>query len=343
MSELDLENGAFPWWSGHSDWKTLTLLADYLLQSLQGAEDALLSASLSAQIHRQSMYAEEHSLRTVWRAAAQSKRQNAQSLMAVLPQDAQARRRRMTITSSAENCFFHLGQSLDRLAAAAMIVGGFEIPGEITGIYWSTLEQYAEMLKAGNQRSTVLQPVETAGRAIQEALVKPVHEWQQFGPTDWFPWMRATRNAMSHRAVGTKLNVTAGTRLTRLFYRAPKWSELQSLVFGGRPPKKPFFDAFIPVGSQEILEGLCDSTTKMIEAVVQEMVTCWDARRANPEAIVQHGAQWPTVEPSQSAPAFPGYGPPLSISGKQLVLHPLDARRWEAARASDDRVADWYR
>jgi hypothetical protein len=37
----------------------------------------------------------------------------------------QARRRSLTITESAEACLFHLGQTLDRLAAAVIIMGGF--------------------------------------------------------------------------------------------------------------------------------------------------------------------------------------------------------------------------
>jgi hypothetical protein len=32
VGELDEQNGGFPSWVGHSDWKTLTLLSDYLIQ-----------------------------------------------------------------------------------------------------------------------------------------------------------------------------------------------------------------------------------------------------------------------------------------------------------------------
>jgi len=50
--ELDTHNGGFRWWTGFSDWKTLTMLSDYLLQSLSGASESLVSASLQAEVHR---------------------------------------------------------------------------------------------------------------------------------------------------------------------------------------------------------------------------------------------------------------------------------------------------
>jgi hypothetical protein len=341
VGELDEQNGAFPWWSGHSDWKTLTLLADYLLQSVQGAEDALLSASLAAQVHRQMVFAEGEALRAASSAVAKSGKTDAESFIAATPRDAQARRRARTITSSAEECFFHLGQTLDRLGVAAIIVGGFEV-SKVTGLYWSTLQQIADSLNAGNPTNPVLQPAGTAGRTAQEALVAPVLGWHQFGAPDWLPWMRDTRNLVTHRGTGTKFIVAAGKQLTRLFYKQPKWSELQSLVFGGKPPKKPFFDSFISCASADILEGLCDSTTKLVEALVLSMVTCWNARKANSAMIVQHGTQWPVIEPTQGISAFPGYGANLQPSGDKLVMNPLDAQRWTAARAADARLADWY-
>lgn len=344
IGELDEVNGGFAWWQGHSDWKTLTSLADYLLQSIQGAEEALLSASLAAQVHRQMMFAEQQALKSAWTAVGKAGG-SAADMMAAIPRDSQARRRALTITSSAEDCFFHLGQALDRLAAAAIIVGGFELPkaSDVTSIYWSTLDQYATMLKSGNATSTVLQPLGTDGRSAQEALVVPVQDWQQYGVTDWLPWMRATRNAMTHRPVGMKLNMmTVDMQLTRLLYRQPKWSELQSLVFGAKPPAKPFFGSYLISASQDILDGLCDSTTKLVEALVLSMTSCWNARKAVPSMIVQHGAQWPVIEPPQPTIAFAGYGSPLKFAGDMLVMNPLDRRRWTAARITDDRRAEWY-
>ncbi len=52
-NELDEQNGGFRWWQDFTDWKTITMLSDYLLQSLSGISEALTSASLQAEVHRQ--------------------------------------------------------------------------------------------------------------------------------------------------------------------------------------------------------------------------------------------------------------------------------------------------
>jgi len=54
----------------------------------------------------------------------------------------QARRRSLTITESAEACLFHLGQTLDRLAAAVIIVGGFGFK-DVASAYWTDLAKLA--------------------------------------------------------------------------------------------------------------------------------------------------------------------------------------------------------
>lgn len=124
VGELDKRNGGFRWWSGFSDWKTLTLLADYLIQSVQGASESLSSASLTADVHRQAAFDDEAALKAAIRPIVESGRSDPHAIAAAIPQDAEARRRALTITESAESCIFHLWQTLDRLAAAAIIVGG---------------------------------------------------------------------------------------------------------------------------------------------------------------------------------------------------------------------------
>ena len=300
-----------------------------------------MAASLAAQVHRQTMYSEQEAMKDHWRAAA-GQGATAADMAATIPLDKFARRRRNTITSSAEGCFFHLGQTLDRLAAAAIIVGGFKIHTAITAIYWSTLDQIASSLQAQNPKNPVLAPIGTPGRASQVDLVKPVQDWEQYGEPGWLSWLKDTRNAATHRAVGMKFNVFADDRLTRLFFRHPKISEVQSLVFAGKPPTAKFLDAFILSASQDILDGLCDSTVKLVVAVVDAMEACWTLRKTSPGMIVQPFEQWPVVEPPQSMSAFAGYGT-VSLAGEKVMMNPLDWVRWTAARVLDDRRSDWYR
>ena len=170
----------------------------------------------------------------------------------------------------------------------------------------------------------------------------PVLNWQPFGPDDWFPWMRDTRNGMTHRAGAKKfLLTTTDNKIARVFYRQPRWSELQSLVYGGKPPNRPFYGPYVMSASEDVLDGLCESTAKLVETMVGEMTTCWVARQANPQMIVQHGRQWRMVEPTEPMWNFAGYGA-ITPDATQMMLHPSAARRWKAGRVMDDRRRDWY-
>ena len=136
--QLDMENGAFKWWEGHSDWKTLNMVADYLIQSVQGASTALLAASFAAKTHRESNYADSKALTDAWKAVQKTGSANPDAYFAAIPQDAAARRRALTITNSAEHCFFHLAQTLDRLSVAMIIIGGFTVK-DVAAADWATI------------------------------------------------------------------------------------------------------------------------------------------------------------------------------------------------------------
>jgi hypothetical protein len=123
IRELDQRDGAFRWWSGSSDWKTLTMVADYLIQSIAGASEALVSASFAAQTHRETAITHSEALNAVWSRLAADGVKEPRAFIEAVPNDAAARTRRLRITQSAEQCFFHLGQTLDRVAAALIIVG----------------------------------------------------------------------------------------------------------------------------------------------------------------------------------------------------------------------------
>lgn len=166
IGELDDKDGAFSWWNGHSDWKTLTLLADYLIQSIGGVAEALTLASFAAFNHRSATYADNYYLKTAQRNGVKP-----------FPLNAQSRRRHLAITQTQEACFYHLGQALDRLAAAAIIIGGFEVK-DVAKLDWRTLTEIESDLAKGATKP-ILQPLNSKGRAAQLALVQPVADWQQ--------------------------------------------------------------------------------------------------------------------------------------------------------------------
>lgn len=351
VAELDLTDGAFPWWAGDADWKTLTLIGDYLIQSVIGASGALISASLSAKTHKEAIYAESWALTQAWKKLAQSGETNIHAFTAAMPRDKAARRRSLTITQSAEDCFYHLGQTLDRLACAVIIVGGFEI-SDVVSKDWGavagtpTRDGLVADLSAATDRSRV-QPSGTAGRQLQTDLLAPVRAADGYGVPGWLEWMRDTRNAMTHRSPGTKMNLLLGSvntelKIARVFYRQPRWSEVQALVFGtGQNANPSLLDGFVLRSSDDVLDGLCEAMKALVVALVDAMVTCWKARSANPGTISQPARQWTNTAPTEPATAFQGWGEDISASFHGDAVLMRDGRRWIAARVMDDRRSDW--
>jgi hypothetical protein len=350
VDELDLTDGAFPWWAGHADWKPLTLIADYLIQSVMGASEALVSASFSAKTHREALYAESWALTKAWRELAQSGETNIHAFTAAMPRDATARRRSLAVTQSSEDCLYHLGQTLDRLACALIIVGGFAV-SDVVSKDWGHVAGtpsrdglVADL--AANDRIRV-QPSGTVGRTLQTDLLAPVTASDSYGVPGWLEWMRDTRNAMTHRSPATKINLLLGSvnsqlRVARVFYRQPRWSEVQSLVFGtGQGASSSLLDGFVLRSSEDVLDGLCEAMKTLVVALVDAMVTTWEARRANPGVISQPGCQWVHISPAESPSAFQGWGEDISASFQGDSVMMRDGRRWIAARVMDDRRSDW--
>ena len=108
------------------------------------------------------------------------------------------------------------------------------------------------------------------------------------------------------------------------------------MVFGPAQTGE-LLDAFIQRASADVLDGLCDSTTKLTVALAAEMTTCWDTRNKDPSLIIQHGCQWPVVQPTPIS-TFDGYGEDLSrsIQTNTVASNDLEGLRWSAARVTDD-------
>ncbi|WP_155957152.1 hypothetical protein [Rhodococcus sp. UNC23MFCrub1.1] len=329
VEELDVDAGGFNWWSGFSDWKTLTLLSDYLIQLVMGVRESILSASLAATTHSEKVTAEHFALKTKGES--------------YFPLDAVGRQRAMTIRESAHSCFFHLGQALDRAAVAIYIVGGIVVRDAV-GLDWTSLEKNSRQILSSSEKN-MFEPVGSPGREVQEALLATVLDWEPFGPEDWLPWMRDTRNGMAHRAGGTSVTVSTSDRqFATLFHRHPKWSELQSLAFGGGQGRRSsMLDAYVMSSSPAVLNGLCDSVARFLEQLTNAMTTCWDERQAMPTLIVQHGRQWKAIEPADGGSKFPGYDTVELMKRSNMLIHPSTSRRWQAGRVMDDRRADWQR
>ncbi len=87
----------------------------------------------------------------------------------------------------------------------------------------------------------------------------------------WLPWLRDTRNAMTHRSPATKMNIMVnGSTFTRVFYRHPKWSEIQSFVYSTRnegsgllTPQLAFQQQFLMKSSSDVWHDPREVTRKL--------------------------------------------------------------------------------
>jgi hypothetical protein len=356
LNELDITNGGFRWWKGHSDWKRLVLIADYLIASVRGASFALTAASLAADVVRTNAAAESDALREAFAVVPASRNRSIHDFAAAIPRDSLARRRMRTITSSVEHCLFHLGQVLDRLASVIIIVGGFGVEN-VFRADWKWIIDLANELSGGSEarkprrkaKSRLIittervQPVESAGREVQTKLFAPIIRTTDHGPSEWLEWMRETRNAMTHRPPVRELNMITEDGTVRLLFRHPKWSEVQALAFGQGPKDQPMAGAVLVKSSADIVDGLCDSMNSYVSAIMSEVLECWNARKANPALIVQNASQWQSPRPVEPPSNFSGYGDANQLPDKTntVVTHPREARRWQAARVFDERRHEW--
>lgn len=354
IAELDEDAGAFPLWSGGSDWRTLALIADYLLQAVRGTAVAIDNAALAAIDHRQAVYSSNAAARMAWAKRRETGREAYLWAVAGSPS---ARRKSQKIEVSLEHCFFHMGQALDRLAAAVLIVGGFG--GSVADAYYSTLEGLYRATQANKPKPNTVAPDKSIApygsraRELQTALLEPMSHVDQHGPDGWLVWLRDTRNALTHRPLGTTVtHVERDGTLVRPLYREPKFSEIQSVVAAtrrtrGQPRKRPgavMKASLLDRRSDDILDGLFGSLCEYAAAFACSMDQCWTARKADPAAIIQHGTQWPQIMPPLNGPAFDGdaYGDPIRFErDEHVVMHPATTKRFKAARTTDDLIAQW--
>lgn len=186
----------------------------------------------------------------------------------------------------------------------------------------------------------------TAGRERQDALFDVVFGWQDFGPTDWLPWLLQARHTDAHRAPLSQLMVVFGTRTfprgegwTRPFWRQPAWSGTESWIkFGSL---KEADGLLIVEHPNDVLRSLRESTVQLTKAIGEAALELWLARRADPALIVQDGGAWAEIAKAEPL-AFSGYGgPKLKIVGNELHISPERGRRLRATKVMDAERDKW--
>ena len=337
LAELDEEDGAFPSWEGGSDWRTLALIADYLLQSVSGTKQAIEAAALAAIDHKQALYSLNGDGRMAW---VKGRTAGPDAYFWAVAGSPAARHKSQKVDVAIEHCFFHMGQALDRLAAAVLIVGGFSV--DVSGpIYFSTLEAMHRAVQADKRRPPTVAPDKsiaphgTRGRGLQTALLDPMSHINDFGPPGWLDWLRGTRNALTHRPSSTHIVVVERDgSVVRTLHRQPVLSDVQSLIHASQNPpaqvpgqRRPaaLRNSVLDRRSDDILDGLLESLCSLIATFVDAMNGCWDARAAEPTALIQHGTQWPAMHLKGTTSPFDAttYGDPIRLDhGDTMAANP---------------------
>jgi hypothetical protein len=358
--ELDTKAGGFWWWKDHLDWKRRVLISDYLIASVQGVSAALMAASLAADEYRLNAIADGRVLQEALEGVRTSTAKTSiHDFAAAVPRDSAARRRGRMIAFSAEHCLFHLSQVLDRLAAVIVLVGGFG-KEHVSGAMWNWVNGLAIELgltvpgpaakpKKGKPKAAsglvtteLVQPPGSGGREAQTKLIRAVLSAADHGPQEWLKWTRETRNAMAHRPPIRELNSITSDGMARPLFRHPKWTEIQALAFAEQPADEPMSGVLLLKSTPDVLDGLCDSMTSYVSAIMQAVSECWDTRRARPMLIIQPAAQWQSPKPPGPPSKFPGYGEDAApVEGSVVLTHTNEGRRWQAARVFDAVRHEW--
>lgn len=345
VDQLDVENGSFPWWHGHTDDRRLVLIADYLIQSTSGVANALLDAALSAADHREGLYSDNAWFRAQGQAVQRANPSAThEDYLRAFQRGSHEERRERRVASCATHALIHLVQALDRLAAVLVIVSG--VSTEALKVGWPAIERLAvEPDKKGKLFTAPL----PAGVEAQRALLATSGDWGAHGPSDWLPWLLQTRHATAHRASTTSWNLTMVDPRNRMtgvlhpFFAQPSRSEMHSLSAGPDSSRAghSLRELLVLEDSADVLDGLVVSTSEFVLYVIGAVETMWQSRRDNPALVIQPGSQW-KLDSTEDL-HFTGFGKPARIQATdQLSVGPELSKRLQAAKIMDaDRPGFW--
>lgn len=302
LDDLDVERYGFGWWHGHVEVKRIAIMSDYLVGSVSGTQLAIADASYALSEYTQQVFA--HDKWQQQQIAALGPRRDDASVLAALRLDSAAEKRERRIRLHREHFFYHVAQTLDRMAAIVIGVGALKM--DLVMADWMNLCRFTP--KAGHQPAD--------GYAEQVALLDLVRATvADAGPPDWLDWSLAQRNSRAHRA--PKFGFVAMTRGSRktssrfisLLHRQPRWSDTEAFV--ARRKDDHIAGIYLLQDPAVVMTGILASLNDTCVAITEACTDLWLRRRANPALLVQRAALWPKLE---TAPLqFGGYGSDLDF------------------------------
>lgn len=345
FATLDLEKGGIGFITDQIGWRHSALLGEYLLSSIDGVSESLNTAARAADEYQRTQIAENMAWGKALKELGDHIPESEKIGLAkqALGEESTARDEKMRIY--ADHVLISLGQALDRLAAVVVIVAGLGV--EVIRTDWRDLEQTAKksMISGPPQglRSTPFSDPESEGRRRQIELLDITTKWQDYGPTDWLPWLRAARNEAVHRApkrswrMMPKKPANPGDRAVEVYWAQPGWAETETVFRGIR---KSYQEVFLMNRPYDVMQGLIGSVAQLVTAMLTEATELWSDRRADRSLIVQNPKAWPEYESSETL-SFPGYGDKIVVGGDTVVLHPDTVTRMRAARLHQDQIREW--
>jgi hypothetical protein len=345
LLDIDEEIGGIGWWDGQVDFRRRVVLSEYLLDSVNGAAEALLDAAMEAQAHREAHFADDAWLRRMWTAVAEASDGKAENeaLLRSMQRDGTARRRDRQIDASATHVVSHLLRSLDCLSASFLIVGA--IPRAVRRADWKHVAKLAEQCADGST-SPNLEPLGSAGRQLQIELFGHALKHTDHGPTDWLEWLNATRNSRIHRGARINWHLLHGAnrRAAGLVRPFPPNPDLTDVELMGQGPlenvDEPFASLRLLKHSTAVIDGCVRSMANFVIELVGALAECWDVRRKSPTVLCQRGAQWQDLQDVPEL-SFPGYGEDPKFIGNQVHVGPELAKRLKSAHVMDHQRLRW--
>jgi hypothetical protein len=169
------------------------------------------------------------------------------------------------------------------------------------------------------------------------------------GPPGWLDWTLDFRNMLVHR--GRRFEIGQFLPKTPPLFGADGLPLLRARRATHLPRDPGRSDVEVALDtpwtmvlgeeSERTLQGLIGSTKSLVETAAIDLLELWRWRRNNSGSLNQPAAQWSNGRSTQST-GFNGYAPgTLAVEPGMAMVHPITARRFQAAALDDHARSQW--
>jgi hypothetical protein len=167
------------------------------------------------------------------------------------------------------------------------------------------------------------------------------------GPPGWLDWTLDFRNMLVHR--GRRLELGQFLPVEPVLFGPDGQPRARHVSHLPRDPGRSDVEVFLGTPwnmvlheeGQRTLQGLMNSTARLVETMATHLNDLWRWRRDNPGSLRQPAEQWKAGLSTQST-GFNGYAPGSLVLEPGLgMTHPITARRFHAAALDDGARPQW--